>query len=64
MNHLTRRNLFATAVAAVVAPSVEAQTSLEDDIKSARDIIANNAAQLAKIEIPMATEPAYIFRTL
>ena len=62
---LTRRNLFATAAvaAAAVAP-LPAQTtaSKDEDLKSARDTIANNSAQLAKIEIPIATEPAFSFR--
>ena len=62
---LTRRNLFGAAAAiAVAAPvAVEAQTSKDDDLKSARDSIANNSAQLAKIEVPIATEPAFVFKT-
>ena len=63
---LTRRNLFATAAAvAAIAPATaqtQPTTSTDDDLKSARDSIANNAAQLAKVEVPIATEPAFTFK--
>lgn len=66
-NRLTRRDLLgaAAAVAAAIAPAAEAQnttSSKDDDLKSARDTMANNSAQLAKVEVPIATEPAFLFR--
>ena len=66
MKRLTRRNLFAAAtaapLAAVLAQEAPKPTSREDDLKTARDLMASNAAQLAKIDIPMATEPAFVFK--
>ena len=67
MKQLTRRRLFAaTAAAPFVALAQEApppkRTSLEEDLKSARDAMANNAALLAKVEVPIATEPAFFFK--
>ena len=63
---LTRRSLFAavTAVAplAAAAQDVPPKPSLDEDLKSARDAMANNAAQLAKVEVPIATEPAFMFK--
>ncbi len=68
MNPLTRRKLFAAtaaipfaALAQEVAPPTKT-SSIDDDLKSARDAIANNAALLAKIEVPIATEPAFVFK--
>ena len=67
MKPLTRRNLFAAAAAvAAAAPSTKAQaqaaTSRDADLKDAREAIANNAAQIAKVKVPIAIEPAFIFK--
>ena len=68
MKRLTRRNLFAAAAAVAVAaaPSTLAQapaaSSRDEDLKDAREAIANHAAQIAKVRVPIATEPAFIFR--
>jgi hypothetical protein len=62
---LTRRNLAALAAAAVAAPArTQAQQPAagEDLIKLKRDQMHNNAEALAKVKIPMATEPAVQFK--
>jgi hypothetical protein len=64
---LTRRNLFAAVSVAPLAAVAVAQdtipkTSRDEDLKSAREAMANNAAQLAKVEVPIATEPAFVFK--
>ena len=64
---LTRRTLFATVAAVPLVAAAQdappaAATSREEDLKSARDTLANNLAQLAKVEVPIATEPAFIFK--
>lgn len=66
----SRRGLLAAAVSATAAVPLLAQergstappTSKDEDLKSARDVIASNAAQLAKVNVPMAVEPAFVFR--
>lgn len=66
MKQLTRRRLFAaTAAVPFVALALEAQpkmTSRDEDLKNARDAIANNVALLSKVEVPIATEPAFVFK--
>ena len=60
---LTRRQL-AAAIAAVPAARLPAQAPATDDDlpKRARDQVRRNAAELAKHQLPMATEPAFVFR--
>ncbi len=65
MNPLTRRKLFAATAAvpfAALAQEASKTSSVDDDLKSARDAIANNAALLAKVDVPIATEPAFVFK--
>ena len=59
---LTRRKLAAAvlAPAAVALPQTPPQQPVE--LAAARQRMKDNAAALAKIEIPMATEPAYQFK--
>jgi len=61
---VTRRTLATLFAAAVAAPGAEAapQASESDDDKAARELMRNNAQQLAKVSLPMATEPAFRFR--
>ena len=61
---ISRRELGAVAVAAVVAPSAEPQTPAPqpDLAQSVRDANRRNAETLAKFEIPIATEPAFEFK--
>lgn len=48
----------------MLAPAALAQTpaAAEDDLKAARDRIKANGEALAKVEIPMSTEPAFQFK--
>jgi hypothetical protein len=57
---VTRRSL----VAMVAAPALGQTTapSPADDLKTARDLVKSNADQLAKVPLPMSTEPATVFR--
>lgn len=58
---LTRRAL-ATAVLAPVALAQTPAPAEEDLLKAARDRIKANGDTLAKVEIPMSTEPAFQFK--
>lgn len=65
MNPLTRRKLFTATAAlplAALAQEPPKTSSRDEDLKSARDSIANNSAQLAKVDVPIATEPAFVFK--
>ena len=57
---LTRRKL----AAALLAPAAAAQTQPEavDEVQAARDRIKANAEALAKVDLPMAVEPAFQFK--
>ena len=57
---LTRRDLVLACVApaAVAAP----QAAPGDEVAAARQRMKDNAAALQKVEIPMATEPAFQFK--
>ena len=61
---LSRRELAAAAVAAVVAPAVESQTPqpASDVAKAVHDANQRNSEALTKFEIPIATEPAFQFK--
>lgn len=69
MRKLSRRGVFARAVAAAVLPqavtTLSAQnppaSSKEEDLASARASIAASSAALAKVKVPMETEPAFAF---
>jgi len=56
---ITRRELTAALLAATPTP---AQTPQDDLVKAARDRLKSNADALAKVELPMATEPAFQFK--
>jgi hypothetical protein len=60
---LTRRQL-AAAVAALPAARLPAQApaSGEDLLKQARAQVRRNAGQLSERQIPVATEPAFLFK--
>ena len=66
MKRITRRTLLAATVPLAAAINAQdstiAQESRAEDLKSARDSIANNAALLAKVEVPIAIEPAFVFK--
>ena len=63
------RILAATAVvpAAAVAPAavaaqIPSSADSDEDMKAVREQMRNNAQQLAKVALPMATEPAFRFK--
>ena len=62
---LTRRKLAATLVSATAlsAQQTQSPTAAPDDLlQAARDRLKANAAALASVPIPMATEPAFQFK--
>jgi len=62
---LTRRKLALALVAAremASRPAPQPPSSSDDDLKARRDLMRANAAAVAKVEIPMATEPAFQFK--
>jgi hypothetical protein len=61
--NVTRRTLAKIVAAAAVPVSATAQSDADEETRSAHDALKNNATQIAKVEIPMATEPAFRFKT-
>jgi hypothetical protein len=61
---ISRRTLASLFAATVVTPVTEAapQGSDTDDDRAAREQMRSNMEQLAKVSLPMATEPAVHFR--
>jgi hypothetical protein len=59
---ITRRELAAAVLAAAPASPQSAPTTPEDLLKAARDRLKANADALAKVDVPMATEPAFQFK--
>jgi hypothetical protein len=50
------------AVAAVAPQAGISQTATDADLESAREQLRANLAQIAKVKLPMATEPACHFK--
>jgi hypothetical protein len=52
------------AIAATAQPAGAAQTAPPSnaDLDSARDLLRTNLQQIAKVKLPMATEPAIHFK--
>jgi hypothetical protein len=65
MKPITRRGLIA-GLGAVTALAQEAAKSgpatIEDDLKSARELMRDNIGKLAAVKLPVATEPAFVFK--
>ncbi len=59
---VTRRDLAIMVAAAAVPAGAQPQSEAGDDTRSAEDALRNNAAQLQKVDLPMATEPAFEFK--
>jgi hypothetical protein len=65
---ITRRTLAAALGPAAMASLIEAQKpapaadSPAEELRIARERIRNNADALAKVKLPMATEPAFQFK--
>lgn len=51
------------AAAAAIPQAAAPQTPPADaDLDSARELLKSNAQQIAKVQLPMATEPAFHFK--
>jgi len=60
---LTRRSLAGMLAVAAVAPQAGvSQTQPNADLESARELLRTNLALIAKVKLPMATEPAVHFK--
>ena len=61
---VTRRSLAKLLAAAAVVQKTEAQTAApgDADLQTAREQMRANADQIAKVKLPMATEPAFHFK--
>lgn len=64
MKSITRRNLvmIAAALPAAGQQPAAAPATPDDELKSARQNFRSAAEQLAKVKLPMATEPATRFK--
>ena len=62
----TRRTLAAvlssSAVLLAQTPAPPLPSNADDELKAVRDTIRQNSEALAKVELPMSTEPAVQFR--
>jgi hypothetical protein len=62
---LTRRKLAGAVLSSAAAALAQTQPpppTADEDLKAARDRIKANSEALAKIPVPMATEPALQFK--
>jgi hypothetical protein len=59
---LTRRKLAAAVLAPAAVALPQTPRQQPDEFAVARQRMKDNAAALGKIEVPMATEPAYQFK--
>jgi hypothetical protein len=66
---VTRRSLARTtakmlAVAAAIPQHGVSQTNqaADADLEAARELLRANLQQIAKVKLPMATEPAFVFK--
>jgi len=47
---------------AAVSPRAGVSQPADADLESARELLRTNEAQIAKVKLPMATEPAFHFK--
>jgi hypothetical protein len=61
---LTRRQLAASLLAAtpLLAQTPAPQTQALDDATAVRDKLKSNIEQIRKFDLPVATEPSFIFQ--
>ena len=60
---ITRRHLAGLLSAApLLAQAPPTATPAADDATIARDLIKNNIEQIRKFDLPVATEPSFIFK--
>ncbi len=57
---LKRREILAGAVA--IAAPLQAQAQAPDPTEQAKAALKANRSQLDRIKLPMATEPAFVFK--
>jgi hypothetical protein len=61
--NVTRRTLAKiVAAAAVPAAAAAPQSDADEETRSAHDALRNAAEQIAKVNVPMATEPPFHFK--
>jgi len=66
--NVTRRNMArmlaaTTAIPALAIPAAaQAPADSDEETRSAHDLMRSNAQALAKVKLPMATEPAVHFK--
>jgi hypothetical protein len=65
-NRVTRRHVAATLLGSTSilaqAPPAQSKPSPQDLLATAREQIRKNAKRLTGHEIPMATQPAFVFK--
>jgi hypothetical protein len=59
---LTRRDLAAALLAPAAAAQAQTTTPPGDEVEAARARLKTNADALAKVDVPMSTEPAFSFK--
>ena len=60
---VTRRDIARMLAVAAAAPQAGvAQAPANADLESARELMKTNLEQIAKVKLPMATEPAFHFK--
>ena len=59
---ITRRKLATIIAAAAAVPAAAQPQAPDEETRSAQEALRNNALQLDKIPLPMATEPAFHFK--
>lgn len=52
----------AAGATGAAAQTTAGQATAEQDLAAARERVKANSAELAKFKIPMATEPAFVFK--
>lgn len=58
---ITRRKLAAVLLAPAAAAQAQTPSAPRDEAEAARGRLKTNAEALAKVELPMSTEPAFRF---
>lgn len=59
---VSRRTLGQLLIASAAALPAAAAPQADEETQSAHDALRNNAQQLDKVKLPMATEPAFQFK--
>jgi hypothetical protein len=62
MKKLTRREIATVIASAAVLSSQPLPQNPDEELKAAKDLVQQNLQQLAKVQLPMSTEPASHFK--